>query len=168
MSAYIVDRDHILFLVTTAHRIDHGTFANRVAQVLTLGQCDTTISILVAACNELARENIRSIEGRYPDTAGRPENAPGDHSTYEPFYASELRDAESAWLHTKPVDVLSSAAGYEYQSCETGEAYYNSKAAQILDLIRRAAIRALPGYDNGPWGAPERNEDKLIRLGGGN
>lgn len=49
-----------------------------------------------------------------------------------------------------PVAILKMRDGYEYQACEH-PGWFDSKAHNLIQQIRKAAIRALPGYDAAPW-----------------
>jgi hypothetical protein len=49
-----------------------------------------------------------------------------------------------------PVSILKLCDCLEYQSCET-EDYNETVAYRLLNVIRRAAIRILPGYDDAKW-----------------
>jgi hypothetical protein len=53
--------------------------------------------------------------------------------------------------HLTPVQILKLCDCYEYQACETGEAYYQSFAHAIIQAIRGKAWRRLPGYDEAEW-----------------
>jgi len=50
-----------------------------------------------------------------------------------------------------PVEILKACDCYDYQSCETGEDYYKSRAYAIVKAIREHAIRLLPGYEEADW-----------------
>jgi hypothetical protein len=94
-------------------------------------------------------ENIRSIEGRYPDTSGRPENMPGkcDGMLIYSHISGDRRGPMN------PVQVLKAINCYQYQSCEHDE-WKSSEAHAFIEALRSAAISALPGYEAAAWGAP--------------
>lgn len=88
--------------------------------------------------------NQLSIEARYPDTVGHPERAPG------PVSGRGVIDWESAPRLT-PIEVIKACDCLAYQSCEY-DGWNDSKARRLLDDLKSAAINALPGYQEAPWG----------------
>ena len=53
--------------------------------------------------------------------------------------------------HLEPIVIIKLCDHFDYQSCDA-EAYKTSDASKIINMIRKEAIRQLPGYDNAPWG----------------
>ncbi len=51
------------------------------------------------------------------------------------------------------LQVIKACDNFDYQACETRD-YEASAAHRIIFDIRNCAIRALPNYDSGTWGAP--------------
>lgn len=148
MSAYVVPTDTIDFLVTAAAKYQEHFYAPldpSTTDALTLGSApmaydgntfrldartdaDRIGSILLA-------QNIRSVNYRYDDIAPIPDY------TYHAVPYSQIT----------PVDVLKSVRCLIYQSCETPD-YHQSFAMAILTSIQSAAIHALNGYSDAPWG----------------
>ena len=102
--------------------------------------------------------NLKSINALYPDTVGHPERCPG--SCDETFVYSHV---SHVW-HVLTVDavgalvqVFKSIKCLEYQSCEY-DGWEKSEAHAILEAIKNEAIKALPGYEEAEWGAPEVRE----------
>lgn len=131
MSAYIVTDKHIDLLVWAAfHYAESDLFSyyhnNKIEQVDSPNRVGTT----------LLNENIRSVNFRYS------ENTP-----YH-FYRYQLPLDNSLLT---PAQVFCACDCYEYQACETQD-YYSTKAASIINGIRRNTIRKVPGYDNAIWG----------------
>jgi len=159
MSAYVVDRNHIRYLVAAA--------AGKMGRVNDLRWVhDGTWHKLSDGEDEKAaqvgqmlwNENIRSVTNRYPDCEGKPANLPGP--TDEVF----IYDTHKEWNDPlNAVQVLSSCACYSYQSCEH-EGWKTSEAAAFIDALERKAIHALPGMEDALWGAPEPTQDHVIRL----
>lgn len=81
--------------------------------------------------------NVASVNHRYGESES--EELPGGEFV-------RLLAVPAMWV-VKACDCV------QYQSCERGD-YYSSEAWEILEQIRRAAVRALPGYDDAPWGVP--------------
>jgi len=82
----------------------------------------------------LQSENVRSVNHRYNESdAAEPITVP-----------------HRAKILVNAIDILKMCDCLEYQSCETAD-WEQSAAFELLELIRRAAIRALPGYEKAPW-----------------
>ena len=97
----------------------------------------------------LYQENIRSVRARYPDDTL--DNLPGPIT--KPIHI-RVDTSPRAWGILKGlsvIQILKSCDCLEYQSCET-EDYRDTVGFRLLDSIRRAAIKALPGYDEADWG----------------
>lgn len=84
----------------------------------------------------LRAENLRSLNARYGESAA---TFGDDGYTFQRIN------------QTDPVTVLKSLHCLRYQSCEA-EDYGQTLASALLDAIERAAINALPGYNDAPWG----------------
>lgn len=166
MSAFIVSKGHIRFLVEAAGRLGREPVSwytpngrrslSRFARTDREGELTPT---------ELGRllwaENFRSVGYRYEDAD--PSDLPGPVPTPSPEGYEHVRSS----LPIDPVQVFASLSCYEYQSCEH-EGWEGSEAKLVCEAIRRAAIRALPGDDSTVWGVPEAWEDeaenKVIAL----
>ena len=73
-----------------------------------------------------------------------------------PSYSSICPASISSQCHTQQVPalvLLKALACLEYQSCERPD-WHGSVAEQLIGIIRRRAIAALPGYEDAPWGIP--------------
>lgn len=147
MSAYLVDRHHIAYLVHAM--MDNHSFKSWLRHRANI-QNDEALAVYM--CNELTRENVASIEGRYPDTVGHSENMPGDTELTEPWTSSEYHSY--FWHGQDPVQVAKAVACYQYQSCEH-EGWQESFARKMTDALESAQWRRMPKYDNAEWGAPE-------------
>jgi hypothetical protein len=83
----------------------------------------------------LVHENERSMTARY-------RYEPGDPNAYE--YRMPVKRATA-------IEGLKAIDCYEYQACETGKAFYESRAYDFLTALRSALIGTLPGYDEASW-----------------
>ena len=152
MSCYLVSKAHIDAMVALV-----ATERLRKGLKITRDEMATVGRLFIDA-------NVRSIEARYPDTIGKPEDMPGpnidsgdrafaDRYTWAPVKAS-----------VTPVHALSILQCYEYQTCEF-DGYETSEAGLLcrylqLWIISRwfpghsvdAPLSELPGYDAAPWG----------------
>lgn len=164
MSAFIVDKSHIDALVELAlcgpkdraghprdswpsfywHEDDPETGVVR------------THELVSKTCNEvgamLIRECIVSVACHYPDLLW-PE-LPGPIPNPDPNeYFFPLDRAFSGFTRPTTVEGLKILDCYEYQSC--GHAGWRDSSAQrFCDTLRNRLIRALPGYEEAPWGQP--------------
>lgn len=122
MSAFIVSKLHIDFLITAAVGW----------KALEIEEADKTGAMLW-------RENYKSVNYRYQERDRCPKY------TLTPF------DATSPLCKNLPINVLSCIACLEYQSCEH-PGWARSEAKRFLSELRDVAIRQLPGYADAPWG----------------
>ncbi|MEQ1726768.1 MAG: hypothetical protein ABL982_00190 [Vicinamibacterales bacterium] len=147
MSAYVVHPDTVDYIVSAAEkfsarfhsplRLDAGPHALATTSVL---EAMNTFPLFAKTNAELVGKilwaaNLESVAYHYNELKGG-----------EAYLFTRVRYDE-----IDPVDVLASIACLRYQSCEFYN-YHDSFAARILDTIERDAIRALPGYDDAPWG----------------
>lgn len=163
MSAYMVDRNHVQYLVQSAFDISVHNRANRIADTFRYCHDDDGIAthraLRTGDWDEATRigqmlwdENRRSIEARYADTRGGDEvfrqNAPGPvgetyHFEYTPTnYAFD------------PLQVICSCQCYEYQACEHRE-WETSEAHTFIRALIEYAIGAIDGINDRKWGAPQ-------------
>lgn len=127
MSAYVVDDKHIDAIVNFA-------ICSKASFYFHPARIDITRSNAQEIGQILIDENYRSVNYRYRET-----DEP--HSYQFTLARSPLA----------PVAVLKAINCLDYQCCETDD-WQQSRAWAILDGIRNAAIRALPGYDTASWG----------------
>ncbi len=155
MSAYVVDENHIAYLVQAAScgsivgQHGHLTWIwniDREADTYdreTLNRSDHKAEHRVGQL--LWDENVTSVSARYP----------GDRSLPGPC-DSDYQYPENPPRHTEfdPVQILQACDCYEYQSCEH-DSWPGSEAKAFIDALRKTAWSSLPGYKDGIWGAPE-------------
>jgi len=158
MSAYIVDNNHIAYLlraatspaITLSARM---TWAWRTADSGDLLHAEIWAGApeqrFRAVGNMLLQANVDSVSTRY--AACKHTELPGakgqtlfcDFGTPIPHFN-----------RIKAVEVLKSCDCYEYQSCEHS-GWRNSQANAFVTCLRSCAIDKLAGYEEAPWGAPE-------------
>jgi hypothetical protein len=145
MSAFIVDRGHVRFLIDAGLRLPprlyEGNTLSWRGQELTRENASAVGLMLWDECR-------RSVAYRYHD---EPEaDLPGPMSDGPRFgYAHSPSP-----LKINPLAVLKAISCYEYQSCEHPE-WKSSEAHAFCDALRLCAISCLPGYEEAPWGAPD-------------
>lgn len=136
MSAYIVNREHISYLVLAAEAYglnwSHGNKDHRIRR----GDYDE----MVRAGQMLWDENTRSVNARY-------------RSNDEPLTFSE-RDLPLKAMTFPGVQVIKAAQCLRYQSCEH-EGWEQSEACAFISALINSASYHIAGYDDAAWGAPE-------------
>ena len=160
MSAYIVSKQHIDYLVQAAevysrefgisyHKSEErskqyrkGAITSRAAwntPEVTLGSNDDLGAMLWL-------ENLQSVSERYPED--------GDGERPGPVGLSTVTMLSYTYAMPKklltPVQALKALACYEYQACEHSE-WKQSEAKDFCDGLRSALISALPGYEEAEW-----------------
>ena len=155
MSAYVVDRKHIWYLVNAAtHRAitqehfctlrwfwnvdrDGGTYESAELNVADYRRASEVGQMLWD-------ENVKSVRYRYPDCT---DDLPGPIGCDYQYGSHEHHPWHDC---PTPVGVLKACDGYEYQACEHPE-WETSEAHAFINALRRRAIHALPGYDEAAW-----------------
>jgi hypothetical protein len=151
MSAFVCDPEHIKQLSIFAIRRRHSTrnvepyyvFTGEYAQLLAQ-KPENELS--TAYADLLYQENIKSVSARYPGNTLDTLPGPCEKPEHLAVTVGDIFNSPSI----QPVAILKMCDCLEYQSCETSD-YRESPAFTLLDRIRAAAIRQLPGYDDAPW-----------------
>ena len=150
MSAYIVDKNHVVYLVSMAvHRaITHGSdfvvYLDDETQpygVRPLKIAPYDFNAQAAMATKLWQQNAKSVNARYRESS-EIERFVVKPSEFGKFYEFDA------------IQLLKSINCLEYQSCEHG-GWKKSEARTFLKALESRAILALPGYDAAKWGAPE-------------
>ena len=155
MSAYIVSRQHIQYLVMAAmsNRIARGYLTwwdkNNNHHEIRCGDFERAVKI----GQMLWDENIKSVLCRYPDDTK--ETAPGPSGEN---YVFDIRMTDH-WMEFDPTQVIKSCDCYAYQSCEHEE-WPTSEAHAFIDSLKSHACSALTGYDQAEWGPPKTQAEK--------
>ena len=160
MSAYLVEKKHILYLLAaaTSNSIDRygmSWYHNNTSHKLEW--CDSERAAEVG--NMLWRENMQSLSARYPKESSA--TLPGCEVGEEVITPDDVN--RSNWSTIDPVQVLKAIDCLNYQSCEH-ESWEASESFAFLRSLKSRAIHALPGYDGAEWGAPEPMRG-MVRLG---
>jgi len=92
------------------------------------------------------RENLASINARYPNTVGKPEHVPGP---CEPYWLAPYVYHQPSRIPSV-VEALKLIDCYEYQSCEH-DGWKTSQAKRLCEKLRGNLITALPGYESAKW-----------------
>lgn len=145
MSAFIVNRTHLDYLVTAAFTLSGRDtprwFWNNHWHELEYDNA-TQLGTMLAA------ENHASVTYRYPSLS---EAEMADSPPIEPYTFRRYP------RRPDPIQVLKAIACYEYQSCEH-PGWEQSQAHAFCQALREQAIWALPGMDKAHWEIPERGE----------
>ena len=151
MSAYVVDLNHINYLINAA--LTTGDGYQRFSFYHNDQRHEVDSDTASALGQMLLDECIRSVSYRYADSAPLP--GPVDES---PVYSY-------TWNHYdgfKPAQVFKSIRCLNYQSCEH-PGWEESAAWAFLQSLTNATIGRVQGYEAAEWGAPDHNESvKLL------
>ena len=140
MSAYVVDRKHIDYLVNTASNWrTMKVWDDELGEWVTLTKKELG--------QMLWDENVKSVSSRYEECD--PFNLPG--CTGDAPYLYE--ETSTHWPLDLP-QIMKACHCLEYQSCEHPE-WSDSKAKAFLEGLCKKAEQCLPGYEDAEWGAPE-------------
>lgn len=175
MSAYVVDKAHVDYLVRAGLAPNHYGPLRWLDPTVPPGERDyepgammggpTASETYEAKRRELNEatadrvgamlwsENARSVSYRYDDESYDTIPGPCDFDELAlAGYRYEGGRLSPSPLHPQvdPVAVLKACDGYEYQSCEH-PGWESSEAHAFLDALRRRMIHALPGYDEADW-----------------
>lgn len=146
MSAYMVGKDHIAYLLAAADRCQpksYGDFSWRHGGQWHKLNHETRLRV----AQMLMDANLASVAHRYP----------GDHDLPGPtnegylFTQGDLRSFPAAAF--SPVQVFKSCHCYEYQSSERDD-WKESEARAFIESLISATCHHMPGYDDAEWGAP--------------
>lgn len=149
MSAFVVSREHIRYLVNAGLVLsrryglrwswgENGEYGAELkpgmhAEAVKLG------AMLWDECR-------RSVGWRYPQDSA----LPGSLGEPEKFTNKDIKCIGNV----SGVQLLKSCDCYEYQSCEHPE-WPKSEARAFLEVLRKRAWTALPGYEDAEWGPPK-------------
>lgn len=144
MSAFMVEKHHVGYLVAAAFARNHGSCtADYIKPELTMRGMAELLSL----------ENARSICYRYPQD-----------SMDDTMHTWADGEVESMlWMVIKPEQVIQSVRCYQYQAREH-PGWETSRAKDITDRILMDAVRNLPAVEAAEWGAPEPMSRNVRRL----
>lgn len=154
MSAYIVNLEHIAYLVQAGTARSLGMDRATLSWAWNIDREAGTHDRETLPPGDLEQhqrlgqmlwdENAKSVAFRYP----------GDRSPPGPIGCDcQYSDDVPRFPRFDPVQVLKACDCYEYQSCEHRE-WATSEANAYIDALRGAAWTSLPGYEDAVWGAP--------------
>lgn len=151
MSAFIVSRQHIRYLVEAAvtlhpprarERYPLVWYVNGTRHELYPGDSGAAS----AAGQMLWDENIASVAYRYPHEPVSDLPGPSEETYTFTHTGFDGRAPQ-------PVPTLKACDGYEYQSCEH-PGWPDSGACAFLQALRHRAWTSLPGYEEAAWEIP--------------
>lgn len=136
MSCYVVQEEHINYLVNAGMRLNQR---ERFSWLSPNGRRVSLHGNYGDAGQMLWDENVMSFNSHYED----------HQQALDAYTYTRIPN----FIHD-PVQVLMSCKCYEYQSCEHA-GWEKSEAKAFIDSLKETAIRALDGYDDKKWGAPD-------------
>lgn len=155
MSAYMVDKNHVLYLVAASisRRISHhGSKAKWWFQGDWQEMLGDDYKRQAEVAQMLWTENLMSIHARYPDSLSDEGKIPG---TIGENYRISIDDITSnVWHEIDPAQVFRACDCLSYQSCEH-EGWEKSESYAFLESLYSGAQQAVTGYGEAVWGAPE-------------
>ena len=153
MSAYVVDRDHIIYLVqaATSYGVTHGAWISPGADLRDIDQ-------QVQVGQMLWDQNIDSVLSRYPEDTR--ETMPGPVG--DDFILTEADFTRDRYQRFEPIQVIKACSCYAYQACEN-DAWKDSLACRFIDWLESDAIATFPGYEEAVWGAPPRPGSRVLQ-----
>jgi hypothetical protein len=168
MSAYIVEKAHIDYLVTAALACGSSYDRFRWLHKAAVEQPKDThergepwgpgcVEYCKSVATELTTENATEIGQMLWD-----ENRRSVNHRY-----NDERDDVAGYTFQRhmadfnPVQALKSLSCYEYQSCEHPE-WKQSSAYAFCETLRRALCGKLAGYEAAEWGAPEHVPGRML------
>jgi hypothetical protein len=156
MSAYIVDLNHVAYLVQAGTSCALGMARVNLSWTWNIDRKADTNDHAKLSPGDLAQaqrvgqmlwdENVKSVRHRYGNLLG-----PCDCYVY-PNHVPMFDDFD-------PVQVIKACNCYAYQACEH-DGWPESEAKAYTDALRAYACASLPGYEDAAWGAPRR----LVRV----
>lgn len=160
MSAYIVNLEHIAYLVQAGTAAEIGMRLSTLSwarngerATLSAGDCEQAQRV----GQMLWDENIKSVQARYPRDAVSELPGPVDCSFLYP------KQGEPRFDIFEPVQVIKACDCYGYQSCEHQE-WATSEAKAYIDALRCHAWSALDGYDEARWGPPLTTDERYQKA----
>lgn len=135
MSAFIVSDNHLNYLMNFANTTRNlDTIYTRNGETRTEYRTNS-VDDLETMGNILVSANYASVNARYNETEGP--------HVFEFTPRTRLMTFD-------PVQVIKACDCFDYQASEV-DSYDKTVAAQIIEQIRKHAIRTLPGYENAKW-----------------
>ena len=151
MSCYLVSKSHIDALVAL-----YATDRKRLGPPLTAWEMDAMGRMLI-------RANVQSIESRYPDTVGKPDEMPGPNSDNPERAFADAYTWRPVTTPINPIAAIALVRCYEYQTCEF-DGFTDSDAGLFCQYLTARLIERffpghtmksvcdLPEFTSAPWG----------------
>jgi hypothetical protein len=146
MSAFVVSRSHIRYLVDAAAYLAQRTKVSfRYTENLVIRPgCDKETKAAIG--QELWNENIKSVQECYPEDSL--DELPGPIGEN---YTLTVDDFPPRPFHDwSLVQIIKACDCYAYQSCEH-YGWHDSAARQFTETIIDRVCMELPGYDDANW-----------------
>lgn len=157
MSAFICSRDHFVALACFAAQRRHGSY-NVDPRYLQHEESKRHLAVIGGEYDEeelatyyaqvLYEANARSVDHRYSETNER-----------DKIVIRDLCEGDDV----APLVILKACNCLDYQSCERDD-WQKSAAYEILQHIKEAAIRSLPGYDDADGWDLNFPQDRPVRV----
>ena len=146
MSAYIVDRAHIDYLICAAMYMETRCQGLKMTWYPAGRRQELTGENATQVGQMLWDENFRSVKYRYEDM---PLDDLGGYCGESKYRFG----GRGAFEKYDPVQVIKACNCLDYQSCEHPE-WKASEAHAFINALIARAICEIPGYEEAEWGAP--------------
>lgn len=149
MSAYVVDRNHIRYIICAAEWVEGRQDKFRWLHDSLAEGWDTLTPEKAGEVGQMLWDtNAESVGYRYDTPVDGDLPGPNDQTrVYWHVPAAPVWEPDLAQL-------FMSLDCYEYQSCEH-DGWETLNAHAFIRSLRHSAWRRLPGYRDAEWGAPE-------------
>ena len=151
MSAYIVERVHIDYLVCAALYMRTGIQGLKMCWQRNGQRIELTEDNATEIGQMLWDENFKSVRHRYEDI---PLDDLGGYMGESKY---KFGCDRGVFEEYDPVQVIKACHCLDYQSCEHPE-WDESEAHVFIGSLESRAIREIPGYEEAEWGAPKQEE----------
>jgi hypothetical protein len=169
MSAFQVSKAHIDRLVALAVYGPHECARHRWDRLRWCPSKHTSIQREITADNVdevgamLTRANLRSVNARYPDTVGNPQDIPGDSlSAFLPYRFPWSVMARNDLRPSTP-EALRAISCFEYQACESDD-WRDSEAYRFCDALRRALCSLIAEDADRGWDDWDRDAERATEA----
>jgi hypothetical protein len=150
MSCYIVEENHIAYLLRSAWLLQRNEYAGSDFTWYVDG-VQKSLTNFSEVGQMLWDANIKATTTRYDDCDL--DELPGPNVGW-PYIFKMPSPMDVAWGIPDPLQIIKACRCYAYQ-CDEYDEWKTSEANMFIETLQSMAINALPGYGEKEWGAPE-------------
>jgi len=148
----MLNRDEILYVVQAAmsRRINKTPLGYHFGDMYKILK-DGDYGRAIHSARIIDDSNIKSLRSRY--------GAEAENYDFKDFSSEDFR--LNCFHDFDPIQVIKAVHYIQYQNCEY-VGWADSECSAFLKAVERAAVRAIDGYDDAIWGAPEKSNFRRI------